>query len=156
MATKEEIAQNEQFLLLSPCFQVYSIIVLSFKGISVLLLQNCHMWARVKPYPLTMSRHSQMVTYLIIADDVWKMLRTSILNIPQFLNWYQNIPDVEFSPCIFSKQKKIKSAKWPRTLKESSMWFLTLSNIQNLKPRTFIIISARIGNISITNSLIIE
>ena len=33
MVTKEEIAQNEQFLLLSPCFQLYSIIVLSFKGI---------------------------------------------------------------------------------------------------------------------------
>ena len=33
MATKEEIAQNKQFLLLSPCFQLYSIIVLSFKGI---------------------------------------------------------------------------------------------------------------------------
>ena len=32
MATKEEIAQNEQFLLLSPCFQLYLIIVLSFKG----------------------------------------------------------------------------------------------------------------------------
>ena len=32
MATKEEIAQNEQFLLLSPCFQLCSIIVLSFKG----------------------------------------------------------------------------------------------------------------------------
>ena len=31
MATKEEIAQNEQFLLLSPYFQLYSIIVLSFK-----------------------------------------------------------------------------------------------------------------------------
>ena len=30
MATKEEIAQNEQFLLSSPCFQLYSIIVLSF------------------------------------------------------------------------------------------------------------------------------
>ena len=27
MANKEEIAQNEQFLLLSPCFQHYSIIV---------------------------------------------------------------------------------------------------------------------------------
>ena len=33
MATKEEIAQNEQFLLLQPCFQLYSIIVLSFTGI---------------------------------------------------------------------------------------------------------------------------
>ena len=33
IATNEEIAQNEQFLLLSPCFQFYSIIVLSFKGI---------------------------------------------------------------------------------------------------------------------------
>ena len=33
MATKEEIAQNKQFLLLSPCFQLYLIIVLSFKGI---------------------------------------------------------------------------------------------------------------------------
>ena len=32
MATKEEIAQNEQFLLLSPCFQLYSIIVLLYKG----------------------------------------------------------------------------------------------------------------------------
>ena len=32
MATKEEIAQNEQFLLLTPCFQLYSIIVLLFKG----------------------------------------------------------------------------------------------------------------------------
>ena len=32
MATKEEIAQNKQFLFLSPCFQLYSIIVLSFKG----------------------------------------------------------------------------------------------------------------------------
>ena len=32
MATKEEIAQNEQFLLLSPRFQLYSIVVLSFKG----------------------------------------------------------------------------------------------------------------------------
>ena len=31
MATKEEIAQNEQFLLLSPCFQLHSIIVLSFE-----------------------------------------------------------------------------------------------------------------------------
>ena len=30
IATKEEITQNEQFLLLSPCFQLYSIIVLSF------------------------------------------------------------------------------------------------------------------------------
>ena len=34
MAIKEEIAQNEQFLLLSPCFQLCSIIVLSFKGSS--------------------------------------------------------------------------------------------------------------------------
>ena len=33
MATKEEIAQNKQFLLLSPCFQINSILVLSFKGI---------------------------------------------------------------------------------------------------------------------------
>ena len=33
MPTKEEIAQNEQFLLLSPCFQLYSIIVLSFSEI---------------------------------------------------------------------------------------------------------------------------
>ena len=32
MATKEEISQNEQFLHLSPCFQLYEIIVLSFKG----------------------------------------------------------------------------------------------------------------------------
>ena len=32
MATKEEIAPNKQFLLLSPCFQIYLIIVLSFKG----------------------------------------------------------------------------------------------------------------------------
>ena len=32
MATKEEIAQNEQFLLLSLCFQLYLIIVLSLKG----------------------------------------------------------------------------------------------------------------------------
>ena len=31
MVTKEEIAQNEQFLLLSPCFQFYSIIVFSTK-----------------------------------------------------------------------------------------------------------------------------
>ena len=34
MATKAEIAQNEQFLLLSPCFQLCSIIVPSFKGVS--------------------------------------------------------------------------------------------------------------------------
>ena len=32
MATKEEIAQDEQFLLLSPYYQLYSIIILSFKG----------------------------------------------------------------------------------------------------------------------------
>ena len=32
IVTKEEIAKNEQFLLLSLCFQLYSIIVLSFKG----------------------------------------------------------------------------------------------------------------------------
>ena len=32
MATNEEIAQHEQFPLLSPCTQLYSIIVLSFKG----------------------------------------------------------------------------------------------------------------------------
>ena len=32
IVTKEEIAQNEQFLLLSSCFQLYSIIVLPFKG----------------------------------------------------------------------------------------------------------------------------
>ena len=31
MTTKEEIAQSEQFLHLSPCFQLCSIIVLSFK-----------------------------------------------------------------------------------------------------------------------------
>ena len=29
----EEIIQNERFLLLSPCFQMYLIIVLLFKGI---------------------------------------------------------------------------------------------------------------------------
>ena len=32
MLTKEEIAQNKQFHLWSSCFQLYSIIVLSFKG----------------------------------------------------------------------------------------------------------------------------
>ena len=32
MSTQEEIAQNQQFLLLSPCIQLYSIIALSFKG----------------------------------------------------------------------------------------------------------------------------
>ena len=32
MVTKEEIAQNKQFILLSPCFQLCSIIGLSFKG----------------------------------------------------------------------------------------------------------------------------
>ena len=32
MSTKEEIAQNEQFLLLSSCFQLFSISVLWFKG----------------------------------------------------------------------------------------------------------------------------
>ena len=32
MVTKEESAQNKQFLLMSLCFQIYSIIVLSFKG----------------------------------------------------------------------------------------------------------------------------
>ena len=32
MVTKEENSQKEHFLLLSPCFQLYSIIVLSFKG----------------------------------------------------------------------------------------------------------------------------
>ena len=31
IVAKEEIAHNEQFLLLSPCFQRCSIIVLSFK-----------------------------------------------------------------------------------------------------------------------------
>ena len=31
MATKEEISQNEQFLLLPPCFQLDSIIVPIFK-----------------------------------------------------------------------------------------------------------------------------
>ena len=31
IVTKEEIAQIEQCLHLSPCFQLYSIIVLSFK-----------------------------------------------------------------------------------------------------------------------------
>ena len=38
METKEEIAQNKQFLLLSPCFRLYSIIVLSFKGSSQFFL----------------------------------------------------------------------------------------------------------------------
>ena len=33
IATKEEIVQNEQFLLSSPCFPHYLIIILSFKGI---------------------------------------------------------------------------------------------------------------------------
>ena len=36
LATKEESAQ-EQFLLLSPCFQLYSIIVLSFNGSSLMI-----------------------------------------------------------------------------------------------------------------------
>ena len=37
---KKIIAQDEQFLLLSPCFQLYSIIVLSFKG----SFQFCSCW----------------------------------------------------------------------------------------------------------------
>ena len=40
MVTKEEIAQNKQFLLLSPYFPQYLIIVLLFKGS---LLQSCCM-----------------------------------------------------------------------------------------------------------------
>ena len=40
MVTKEEIAQNKQFLLLSPYFPLYLIIVLLFKGS---LLQSCCM-----------------------------------------------------------------------------------------------------------------
>ena len=59
IATKEEIAQNKQFLLLSPCFQLYSVIVLSFKGsfhffgvsFQSSLLQSC--WETVNPFPHT-------------------------------------------------------------------------------------------------------
>ena len=40
MATKEEIAQNKQFLLLSPCFQLYSIIILYFIDILYILTDN--------------------------------------------------------------------------------------------------------------------
>ena len=48
MVTKEEIAQNKQFLPLLPCFQLYSIIILSFKGsFQFFLLTICCMWKRV-------------------------------------------------------------------------------------------------------------
>ena len=56
LGDKRRNCSNEQFLLLSPCFQLYSIIVLSSKGFSVLLprrfqsrlLQICCMLERVK------------------------------------------------------------------------------------------------------------
>ena len=56
MSTKAEIAQIDQFLLLSPCYQLYSIIVLSFEGsfkkeirvcFQSCLLQICCMRERV-------------------------------------------------------------------------------------------------------------
>ena len=61
MATKEEIAKNKQFLLLSPYVQLYSMIVLSFKGsfqfvwvsFQSCLLQICCMWERVKRFNIS-------------------------------------------------------------------------------------------------------
>ena len=56
MARKEEIAQNEQFHLFSPCSQLYSIIVFSFKRdvpcfcldvFQSRLLQMCCMWENI-------------------------------------------------------------------------------------------------------------
>ena len=49
MATKEEIDQNEQFLVLSPCFHLKEFSVLLPRRFQSRLLQICCMCERVMP-----------------------------------------------------------------------------------------------------------
>ena len=81
-STKEEIAQYEQFLLLLPCIQLYSTIVLSFKGSFHLVSSMLSMSSDAdvlyvgRVNPLLHTRNMLQIYLKIISAMLWKHLYT--------------------------------------------------------------------------------